>query len=390
MNKIVVIGAGREGKGHLGNIFSEGGWEVSFLDKDPKVIKALRSGKYEVMEYRTEDTRRRVVSGYKAFLMSEQKLYDKEILDADVIALCLYPEDIEEAVACILPVLQMRSSRFPEKNLTIFPCTNEGGLIETIQNQIKAGLDDMAWEWYRQRVSLVDTVVRRPVGAESSSSLKLEAGVVCPLLIGEPVYADFQGVPWIEPCSLDMEQLKKLKVHTINTAHAACAYAGYIKGYSTIDEAKTDIEIKSIINGVLEESVPVLAKVFHVSEKELWELAVFPDSKEPFGDPITRVAFDPLRKLARHGRLTENACLCLENGVDPQNLIISIANGMAYDAPKDTAAVMIQGWIQEHGIEQAVSKVTGLPLEHEIVRRVSEHWYGIGKNRGRTENEKNN
>lgn len=68
MGRIVVIGAGREGKGHLGIIFSEGGWEVSFLDRDPKVVEALRCGQYEVTEYRAEDTGRKVVSGYRAFL----------------------------------------------------------------------------------------------------------------------------------------------------------------------------------------------------------------------------------------------------------------------------------------------------------------------------------
>ncbi|RKJ44986.1 mannitol dehydrogenase [bacterium 1XD8-76] len=389
MGKIVIVGAGREGKGHLGIVFSEGGWEVSFLDKDPEVIEALRQGQYEVTEYRAEDTKRKVISGYKAFWTDGQRSCGKEIMEADVIALCLYPEDMGDAISYLLPVLEQRSRMNPAKCLTMFPCTNENGLIPEIDSQIKDGLDEEGRKWYGEKVSLVDTVVRRPVGAESSSSLELEAGVVCPLLIGEPVYADLRGVPWVEKCPADMELLKKLKVHTINTAHAACAYAGYLKGYRMIDEAKADREVSAVISGVLEESVPVLARVYPISEKELWDLAIFPDSKDAFCDPVTRVAFNPLRKLARHDRLTENACLCLEHGVDPKYLILSIANGMAYDAPGDAAAEMIQSWIGEYGIEQAVSRVTGLPAEHEIVRRVSECWAGR-KRRRRKEREKNN
>lgn len=389
MGKIVIIGAGREGKGHLGIVFSEGGWEVSFLDRDPEVIEALRCGQYEVREYRAEDTGRKVVSGYKAFLTDRENSCEGEITEADVIALCLYPKDIGDAVSYILPMLERRSRRNPSRYLTMFPCTNENGLIPEIDSQIKAGLDEEGQKWYKQKVSLVDTVVRRPVGAESSSSLKLEAGVVCPLLVGEPVYADFQGVPWVEKCSADMELLKKLKVHTINTAHAACAYAGYLKGYGMIDEAKADGEVAAIVRGVLEESVPVLAKVYHIAERELWNLAIFPDSKDAFCDPVTRVGFDPLRKLARHDRLTENACLCLEQGIDPKNLIRSIANGMAFDAPGDAAAETIQNWILEYGIDLAVSRVTGLPTDHEVVRRVSGCWSGI-KGRRLKEREKNN
>ncbi len=389
MGRIVVIGAGREGKGHLGIIFSEGGWEVSFLDRDPKVVEALRCGQYEVTEYRAEDTGRKVVSGYRAFLTDRQGSCEDEITEADVIALCLYPEDIRDAISYILPMLERRSRRNPSKYLTMFPCTNENGLIPEIDSQIRGGLDAEGRKWYGQKVALVDTVVRRPVGAESNSSLKLEAGVVCPLLVGEPVYADLRGVPWIEKCRADMELLKMLKVHTINTAHAACAYAGYLKGYRMIDEAKADEEISAVVRGVLEESVPVLAKAYHISEKELWDLAVFPDSKDAFCDPATRVGFDPLRKLARHDRLTENACLCLENGVDPKNLILSIAHGMAFDAPGDAAAETIQSWIGKYGIEQAVSRVTGLPAEHEIVRRAAESWRGIERRR-QEKREKNN
>ena len=389
MGRIVVMGAGREGKGHLGIIFSEGGWEVSFLDKDPAVIEALRCGQYEVTEYRAEATERKVISGYKAFLTEEKKACEKEIVEADMIALCLYPEDIREAVACILPMLGERSRQNPLKYLTVFSCTNESGLIPKIDGMIREWLDDKGLEWYKKKVSVVDTVVRRPVGAKSSSFLKLEAGVVCPLLIGEPVYADLRDVPWVEKCQGDMDLLKRLKVHTINTAHAACAYAGYLKGYRMIDEAKADSEIAEIVKGVLEESVPVLAKEYHISEEELWKLAIFPDSRDAFCDPIIRVAFDPIRKLARNDRLTGNACLCLEHGVDPRNLILSITNGMAFDAPEDAQAAVIQRWIQEYGIAEVASKVTGLSLEHEIIRRVEECWSEVEKRR-RDKDEKNN
>ena len=48
MSKVLIIGAGREGKGFLGETFFADGWDVSFLDKNPKVISSLQSGAYEV------------------------------------------------------------------------------------------------------------------------------------------------------------------------------------------------------------------------------------------------------------------------------------------------------------------------------------------------------
>lgn len=374
MKQILVVGAGREGKGYLGNVFAEGGWKVSFLDKDPAVIDALKTGRYEVMEYRAEDRRCRIVEGYNAYIEDEKYECRNAALNADVITLCLYPKDISEAVHYLLPLLRERAQTLPEKKLTIFPCTNEGGLIPVIDRQLREGLGEKGNAWYENQVILTDTVVRRSVGAESSSSLKLEAGVVCPMLVGAPIFADLTGVPWMQTCNENMELLKELKVHTINTEHATCAYVGYYLGYDTIDDARTNPKIQKICKGVLDEAVPVLAKVYHVSEESLWELAVFPASKDAFHDPITRVAFDPLRKLARHDRLTANACLCLENGVDPVNLIQAMTCGMAYDAPSDPAAQTIQKWILEMGIERATAKVTGLPAEHELIQRVSQAW----------------
>lgn len=379
MYSIVVVGAGREGKGYLGNVFSEGGWKVTFLDKDPAVIEALQEGQYRVMEYRADDKRCRVVTGYSAFIADEESQVKTEVLDADIITFCLYPRDIPDAIDYLLPMLQERADLYPQHKLTIFPCTNEGGLIPQIDSHIKNGLNDNGRKWYEEQVALRDAVVRRPVGAESSSSTYLEAGVVCPLLVGAPIYADLTGVPWITTCEEDMDLLKELKVHTINTAHAACAYAGYLKGYSTIDEARQDPWVEKLRSGVLEESVPVLAEVYGIEEDKLWDLAVFPETKDPFSDPITRVAYDPLRKLGRHDRLTENACLCLEKHKNPICLIQSIANGLAYDAAEDAAAQKIQIWIKEYGIIKTASKVMGLPEDSDLVRMVADAWKIIEK-----------
>lgn len=51
MQSILVVGAGREGKGFLGETFSTDGWQVYFLDKDPEVVNALKTGKYNVTVY---------------------------------------------------------------------------------------------------------------------------------------------------------------------------------------------------------------------------------------------------------------------------------------------------------------------------------------------------
>ena len=53
MYSILVVGAGKEGKGFIGETFSTEGWKVSFLDKDPKVVEALKMGSYIVAKVKS-------------------------------------------------------------------------------------------------------------------------------------------------------------------------------------------------------------------------------------------------------------------------------------------------------------------------------------------------
>ena len=47
MKNIVIIGAGKEGKAYLGEVYDGAGWHVTFLDKDNRVVESLKqSGSY--------------------------------------------------------------------------------------------------------------------------------------------------------------------------------------------------------------------------------------------------------------------------------------------------------------------------------------------------------
>lgn len=52
-------------------------------------------------------------------------------------------------------------------------------------------------------------------------------------------------------------------------------------------------------------------------------------------DPITRVAREPLRKLAEGERLIGAARLCIQSNIIPENIIKGIRAAVAYDEPND-------------------------------------------------------
>lgn len=87
MSKVLIIGAGREGKGFLGETFFADGWDVSFLDKNPKVISSLQSGAYEVKLYEPEGVRINTVTGYHAYLADENYCCMEDALEASIFAI---------------------------------------------------------------------------------------------------------------------------------------------------------------------------------------------------------------------------------------------------------------------------------------------------------------
>ena len=71
MRNVLIVGAGKLGKGFLGEVFDAAkDWKVSFLDKDPRVIENLKKPEgYKVMCCREDRTDHRVITDYEAFLV---------------------------------------------------------------------------------------------------------------------------------------------------------------------------------------------------------------------------------------------------------------------------------------------------------------------------------
>lgn len=70
-----------------------------FPRQRPGSSKALKTGKYNVTVYQENGTFKREITGYEVYGYDEEYSCLPAILEAEVIALCLYPEDIPEAAA---------------------------------------------------------------------------------------------------------------------------------------------------------------------------------------------------------------------------------------------------------------------------------------------------
>ena len=371
MGNIVIIGAGKEGKAYLGEVYDAAGWHLAFLDKDSQAIEALRqTGCYSVTVLREDRTEERSISGYEAYVMDEQHSCIQEIIDADVIALCLYPEDIEAAIRYIGPCLRIRADRNPDQELLILSCTNKNHIMEENQAALSEELPgEQQKKWNKERVAFRDVIVRRSANASSNRDVKLTSKALQSLLIQGPVNVDLSGVEWMQVCD-GIEFLKDIKLFVHNCPHAACAYAGYAKGYATTQEAEKDEEIAALMSGCLAEARAGIEAEFHPAAKQLELVGCSMKAKEEEVEQIRRVAENPIRKLGRNDRLTGAAMYCRKHGIVPGCIAKAIAYGLKYDDRRDPYAVRMQEMIKTDGIKKTAAGILGIPEDDTLFAMV--------------------
>lgn len=380
MPKIIIVGAGRLGKGFIGETFNKSGWDISFLDKDLRVVEELnKNGSYHVTVHRHDRIEERTVSNYKAYTYENTDKLTEDIVNADVIALVVYPEDFNHAIDKIADALIVRIGANPDKNLDILCLTNKNNLMEGFNKLFLEKLKTKNnIDWFNNHVSLRDTIIRRSTDADDNISLQVRTTAVLSLLIQSPLLVSLKDVEWMEECQ-NLALLKELKVFLVNGPHVTAAFAGYLKGYKTINETAADRECLRLIAKVRKEIYEGILKGYAISKEELDKLSIFPKAKGEMEDYITRVAFDPIRKLGRNDRLTAIALVCLEQGIEPEGIAQSIANGFAYDYEHDHNAVAIQNYIKVKGIDNAIVKYCGIEHSTPLFNKIKHYYSKINK-----------
>ncbi|WP_040977857.1 mannitol dehydrogenase [Oceanobacillus jeddahense] len=371
MSQVLIVGAGRLGKGFLGETFFNAGWKIGFLDNDPRVTEELqRTGTFTVKVHSADDIINNTISGYNVFDCDDNHSCMDFFLNTDVVCLPLYPSDFEEAASYLAPCFEEQMKKDPTKKMTLICLTNKNHIIEKIKGYFLNNLSsEAAKAWFKENVAFRDSIVRRSTDAPTNYSTDLVTTAVASLLIQSPVYNPIDDVQWLELRD-NIEMLKDIKVFTINGPHAATAYMGYLRGMKTIPEASADPIVGNKVNEIHDLIVKAVMEEYPITREELKDLEYLPKAKNEIPDSIRRVAYDPIRKLGKQDRLIGTALLCQKHGIDFEPLAYAIACAFSYDDPSDLNAVKLQKEIQENGLASTVTKVTGLPQDHPIAATI--------------------
>ena len=368
VKKAVHFGAGNIGRGFLGQLYSQSGWETVFVDVVPEILEALNArGGYEIHIvdkhcYEAQVTNVRAIDGRDAGKVAE------EVRTADLVSTAVGANVIRAIAGPLARGLKLRAREDSPRPLDILLCENLLSASATMRGYLEEAIAPEAKGYLAQNVGLVETVISRMVPITPDEKKASD-----PLYIAVEEYAvlpvdgnAFAGpIPDIEglQAQSNFAAYTERKLFTHNCGHMLFALWGYEKGLTFIWEAAEDAEIRECAMAALRESGEALIRKHGFTPEQHQEHIddlIDRFRNRSLGDTVFRVARDPVRKLGHNDRLVGAARLALEHDVEPTRLVKGIASALRYNHPEDEKAAELQQMLQERGLPAVLEEVCGL------------------------------
>jgi mannitol-1-phosphate 5-dehydrogenase len=388
MKQAVIFGAGNIGRGFIGQLFSEAGYFVTFVDVDQPLLDALNAtGRYTIRLVSNQRVEEVTVGPVAALHASQTAAVAEAVAQAELGATAVGAGALKFVAPNLAAGLvkraekQQRGGVEGQAPLNMIICENLKGAAAIFREQVREKLPESTRAMLGAQVGFVDTVIARMVPAPTP-----EMRAADPALIAVEPYkelpvdsAAFVGsipaLPGMIPFApFSFYTDRKLYIH--NAGHAVLAYLGYLRGYEYGYQALADEEIYFQARGAMEESALAMVRKYHPPAGAL--LCNIDDLLSRFGnralgDTVLRLAREPIRKLARTDRLVGAALNALADGVLPTHLVTGIAAALVFDHPEDPVASDLQKRIRNYGLAHVLGEVSelrpGEPLFELVVER---------------------
>lgn len=348
MSKVVIIGAGKTGRGFLARLLN--GNEIVFIDKNEEFINALNKKKNINVDFFGNKKPSVSVKFSKALTWKEVEKSDfsgaecifvsvggtnledvgaelkKYVLPTDRIIVC---ENASKPASKLYAAVGAEGLKIAES--TVF-CT-------TIEKQ--KGCVDINSEWYPY--------------------LQFNGDVfdVQPELSGIKPVNNFGGF-------LDR------KLYTYNSASCVIAYLGALKGYTVYSDAANDGEILALLDKNYEIINECICKEYGYDENDQKEFALLSRDKftdKTLVDTVARNAREPQRKITKAERIVAPLLLEQKYGKDSSVLEKTLAAALLYTPAEEIEWNKI---LAEKGYEGVLTELCGLDKENAVYARVLE------------------
>ncbi|MGN8646792.1 mannitol-1-phosphate 5-dehydrogenase [Gracilibacillus sp. HCP3S3_G5_1] len=371
MKQTVHFGAGNIGRGFIGALFSESGYQVTFVDIADQIINQLNEQKSYQVKLATdkqETTTIHHVAGLNNLTQENEVI--EAITNATYLTTAIGPNILPRIAPLIARGISERVYQ-SDQPLYVIACENQIGATDILKQHILDSLDEDTKERLAGRVYFFNSAVDRIVPIqEDTSSLDV---------LVEPYYEwvveTEEEIPTVKGMTIvrELAPFIERKLFTVNTGHAVIAYLGYLNGKSTIDKTLADEVIEEQVEATLKETGDYLIKQYGLNREEHLNYIqkIVKRFKNPYlNDGVTRVGRAPIRKLGPEDRLVRPATEAQKVGLPFTNLAKAIAAALLFDHQEDEEAVKLQTMIEEKGIAQVLHEISNLPEDSKITGEV--------------------
>ncbi|PPF38602.1 mannitol-1-phosphate 5-dehydrogenase [Pseudoclavibacter sp. AY1H1] len=355
--KAVHIGAGNIGRGFIGLVLHEAGYNLVYADVNADLIGALQAVDTYTVHEVGPAAKSHVVDRFRAInSATHEDEVVQEIATADVVTCAVGPNVLRFIAPVIRKGLAARAADAPK--LAVMACENAIGASDTLKGLVLEGAEELD-----ARAVFANTAVDRIVPEQAVEGVDVTVEDFFEWTIDR---TPFNGAEPSIPDAHFVDDLKPFierKLFTVNTGHATIAYHGFVAGATNMQDALAISAVASEVEAVLGETSRVLVSQFGFSEEDHAEyvattLSRFANRDLP--DQPARVGRQPLRKLSAKERFVRPASEAEAAGLPYDALVRAIGAALRFDFPADQESVELQQKLSTLDAETFTREVTGL------------------------------
>ncbi|VAW14513.1 Mannitol-1-phosphate 5-dehydrogenase [hydrothermal vent metagenome] len=372
-DKIAIFGAGKIGRGFIGQLFSRGGFEVVFIDVYKPVINELNlHGGYNVVFKSGQENVIRVTNARGVFAGDRQKVV-AEVATAGIAAVSVGLNGLKEIFPLLGEALKMRLNSYGLEPLDLIIAENTRNADIYIQNELKKLLPpDFPLD---AMIGLIETSIGKMIPLMRKEDLKKDllrifAEPYNTLILDKEAFKN--AIPQIEGLS-PKENIKawvdrKLFIH--NLGHSAAAYIGYLYNprFIYIYETLAVPEVYYKVRGAMLQSAAILiGKYPNEFSREDMELHIndllVRFQNKALRDTVFRCGCDLKRKLGQEDRLVGAIKLAGASSLPYDKILYALVCACHFRA-KDENGQMLEKdidfvGIYEKGLHEVMALVCG-------------------------------
>ncbi len=376
MKKAVQFGAGNIGRGFIGALLSQSGYQVVFADVVEAVIDKINEDKtytVHIMDVECEDQKLENICGVNS---TKPEAVD-EIAAADIVTTAVGLVILPRIAPTIAKAIEKRMDMGVKEPMNMIACENAIRGTSQLKKAVYENLSDAGKAFADEYVGFPDCAVDRivpPVKSENFIDVVVER-----YYEWDVEKSGFKGeIPEITGMTLvdDLMAYIERKLFTLNTGHCITAYLGTLRGIPTIDKAIADEEIYGIVSAAMKESGDGLIKKygFDAEKHAAYIKKIISRFKNPYlQDDVTRVGREPLRKLSPTDRLIKPLMTAAGYGLPVDHLLVGVGAALHYNNPEDKQSAELQEKIAAQGVRAAAAEITGLTDEALLDKIVAEY-----------------